>query len=220
MLNHIKAVIFDMDGLMLDSEKLVQEAWTLAGNELGYQDLGTNIYETLGLNVVKREIYFKQKYGSIFPFEEFQEHNRAAFRRLVAEKGLHAKPGLTELLRLLQAKKIKMAVATSSREQYARECLSKIGALTFMDAVVYGGMVARGKPEPDIYLLTCGLLDERPEHCLVLEDAPNGVRAACAAGMCTIMIPDLVQPDEELLQMIYAKKESLYDILPLFSDQN
>lgn len=210
-----RAVIFDMDGLMFDSERIVKLSWSAAGDVLGYERLGDNIVNTLGMNVISREQYFKKTYGEDFPFERFSELTKIAFTEYTEEHGLPVKEGLYELLYYLEAHNYKTAVASSSREAHIMRNLKNAGLEHRFDAVLNGGMVKRSKPDPEIYRKTCEALRIRPEQGLVLEDAPGGVKAAHAAEIPVVVIPDLVEPDEEILGMALCRKNSLLDIIDL-----
>lgn len=215
----IQAVIFDMDGLMFDSERIVKLSWSAAGDVLGFERLGDNIVNTLGMNVTSRERYFKMTYGNDFPFEQFGELTRTAFMEYVQEHGLPAKEGLYELLDYLKEKDYKTAVASSSRGVHIMRNLKNAGLENRFDAVLNGGMVRESKPAPEIYEKTCESLKIRPDQALVLEDAPGGVRAAHAAGIPVIVIPDMVQPDEEILNMAVCRKNSLLDIIGFLKER-
>ena len=111
----IEGIVFDMDGLLFDSERIVQRSWEDAGNELGIRHMGSHIYHTLGMNVVGRNEYFLRVIGPDFPKEEFAARTRVRFREIVEEEGLPVKPGVMELLEYGKSRGYKMAVATSSR---------------------------------------------------------------------------------------------------------
>lgn len=209
----IQAVIFDMDGLMFDSERIVKLSWNEAGEQMGYGALGENIVNTLGMNVVARERYFKEKYGETFPFETFSELTREFFGRYIEEHGLPAKKGLYELLEYLRDNGYQLAVASSSRRAHLMRNLTLAGIENCFQAILDGGMVKEAKPAPDIYEKTCEALGVAPSRALVLEDAPNGVRAAYAAGIPVIVIPDLLEPDAHILSMAVCRMDSLLEVM-------
>lgn len=209
----IKAVVFDMDGLMFDSERIVKYSWNVAGETLGYGAIGENIVHTLGLNRAGRKEYFKKLYGKDFPFETFQELTGKIYNRFVEEHGVPEKPGLYELVDFLKGHGIKMAVATSASHGHAAEVLTMKKLLERMDAFVSGDMVSHSKPDPEIYQTACQKLGVLPEKALALEDAPNGIRAAYAAGLRPIMIPDLVPCSAEIHPMLAAEYPSLFQVM-------
>ena len=208
----IRGVVFDMDGLMFDSERIVKLSWDVAGEELGYGKRGDNIVNTLGFNVDKRKAYFQNKYGETFPFEPFLEHYRAAFHRYEEEHGIPVKKGLHELLKTLKELEIPMAVATSSSHQYAMKNLEREGIVQFFACIVTGGMVTEAKPSPEIYRKACEGLQISPSYGLALEDSYNGIRSAHAAGMVTIMIPDLLTDSSPVDELLDGKMESLLEV--------
>lgn len=215
---HLAAVVFDMDGLMFDSERIVQISWNVAGDRLGYDRLGDNIFNTLGMNAARRKKYFSDTYGEDFPFETFQVYTREAFQQEVNTNGLPMKTGLIELLTYLQKTGIPIAVATSSSEQYALANFNRAGILPYLDAYVTGNMVTNSKPHPEIYLKACELLGAAPSEAIALEDAPNGIRSALAAGLHTIMIPDLIRDISSLNLQPEAKLDTLLDVIPYIKE--
>lgn len=208
----IKGVVFDMDGLMFDSERVVQLSWDQAGELMGLGKLGHNIYHTLGFNREKRKEYFKEKYGEEFPFEKFQELYRQCFQEYVRENGLPVKQGLHEILEFLKESQIPMAVATSSSQEHALGNLEKEGILGYFQAVITGNMVSRGKPWPEIYEKACRALDLPPEQVLALEDSYSGLRAAHTAGMITVMVPDLLTDSSCVDEILDGKMTSLLEV--------
>ena len=211
-----KAVVFDMDGLMFDSEREVQYAWDITGEELGYGRLGHHIYHTLGMNRNSRETYFKEHCGSDFPFERFQDRYREVAGQYSATHGTPVKPGLYELLEGLREREIPMAVATSSSPHHAYHYLEKGGVSDFFRVVVTGDMVTKAKPDPQIYLIACARLGVNPADALALEDSYNGLRAAYRAGMKPVMVPDLLTDDGPVREIIYAKADTLLEVKEMF----
>lgn len=208
----IRAVIFDMDGLIFDSERVVKKSWSSASKILGLPDVGEQIYHTLGMNRKSRNVYFRKTFGENFPAEEFADMTRKEFRRIVSEKPVELKPGFTELAKLLNSRGIKMAIATSSSEGYARDLLERAKIDIYFDAFAFGDGVKNSKPDPEIYLKAIGLLKIDASDIIALEDAPIGVRAAYNAGLKTIMVPDLVAPDEETKALCFKVLKSLNEV--------
>lgn len=211
-----RAVVFDMDGLMFDSEREVQYAWDVTGEEMGYGKLGHNIYHTLGLNKRAREAYFKEKYGQDFPYEEFQERYRSVVYEHTKQQGSRAKPGLYELLESLAKRGIPMAVATSSSPEHAALYLKNGKISGYFQTVVTGNMVTKAKPDPQIYQIACEKLGVKPEEALALEDSYNGLRSAHRAGMKAVMVPDLLKDPSPVEDIIYAKAETLLEVKEMF----
>lgn len=211
-----KAVVFDMDGLMFDSEKEVQYAWDVTGQEMGYGKLGHNIFLTLGLNKDSRERYFKEHYGWDFPFDAFQERYRTVVDEYTRIHGSPAKPGLYELLDSLKERGVPMAVATSSTPRHAARYLKNGRAEGYFQAIITGDMVTKAKPDPQIYLLACEKLGVDPKDALALEDSYNGLRSAHSAGMKAVMVPDLLKDSTPVDDIIYAKVDTLLDVKEMF----
>ena len=209
----IDAVVFDMDGLIFDSERIVQRSWNYAGEKLGYGRIGEHIYNTLGFNVVRREQYFKGVFGEDFPMLKFNELTRETFYEIVNREGLAVKTGVRELLEYLKEHRIKIAVATSSRKVHSISSLKQAGLWHYFDGGVFGDMVANAKPDPEIYLKACEQIQADPKACIALEDSPAGIRSSHAAGMMPIMVPDLAEPDEEIQKLYFRKYDSLLDVL-------
>lgn len=211
----IKALVFDMDGLLLDSERIVKRSWNDAGDEVGVPKVGEQIYHTLGMNRRARNEYFQKVFGENFPLDEFNERTSVCFYRIVEEEGLPVKAGAKELLKYAKEHGYKIAVATSSSRQYARKVLTDAGIYSYFDGGVFGDMVEHAKPDPEIYQKACESIHVRPEDAIALEDAPAGVRSAYAAGLKVIVIPDLVQPSKEILELTYQKFDTLNDVISL-----
>ena len=209
----IEAIVFDMDGLLFDSERIVQRSWEEAGNQLGLEHMGETIYHTLGMNLAGRNHYFRNTIAKDFPCEEFAKQARIWFYKIVNEDGLPMKNGARKLLEYGKANGYRMAIATSSRREYALKNLKAAKIYDFFDAGVFGDMVQHAKPDPEIYLKACDSIGAAPANCIALEDAPAGIRAAYAAGMKPIMIPDLVAPTPEIEALLYETCDTLLGVI-------
>ena len=200
----IKGLVFDMDGLLFDSERVVQKSWNEVGRQMGFGErFGDHIYHTIGFNVVRREQYFKEHVSPDFPMEEFTENTRRIYHRIMEEDGVDRKPGAEELLKYAKEHGYRLALATSSRELHAQLLLKKYGLFDYFDGAVYGNMVSAGKPDPEIYLKACASIRVLPEFAIALEDAPSGIRSAAAAGMRPVMIPDLAEPSIRTVMQVF-----------------
>ena len=209
----IEAIVFDMDGLLFDSERIVQRSWEEAGNQLGLEHMGETIYHTLGMNLAGRNHYFRNTIAEDFPCEEFAKQARIWFYKIVNEEGLPMKNGARKLLEYGKVNGYRMAIATSSRKEYALKNLKAAKIYDFFDAGVFGDMVQHAKPDPEIYLKACDRIGAYPANCIALEDAPAGIRAAYAAGMKPIMIPDLVAPTPEIEALLYGTCDTLLGVI-------
>lgn len=215
MNNNIKGLIFDMDGLLFDSERVVQQSWNYVGNMLGYGNLGEHIYHTIGMNRAGREIYFREHVDTDFPMARFNEMTRARYYEILQKFGIPTKLGAKELLQSAKKKGIRIALATSSSRDHAEAMLERYDLAKFFDGCVCGDMVTKSKPDPEIYEKARALIDIPAQNAVALEDAPSGVRSAEAAGMRVIMVPDLVEPSEEILALVWKRCDSLSDVIEL-----
>lgn len=204
-----------MDGLLLDSERIVQRSWEMTGKQLEIPGIENQIYHTLGMNRAARNAYFKMEYGESFPLETFNQLTSENFYKIVNEEGLPVKTGAKKLLMYAKKQGYKIAVATSSSKEYAKKVLSNAGLYAFFDDGVFGDQVSHAKPDPEIYLKACQNIEENPENCLAFEDAPAGVRSAHAAGLSVIVVPDLVEPTEEIISLTYKKCSTLLEVIPI-----
>lgn len=216
----IEALVFDMDGLIFDSERVVQRSWNYAGEILGYGQIGEHIYNTLGFNVNRRRVYFQNVFGDDFPMDEFNILTRKRFYEIVDAEKLEVKKGVRELLEYAKNQGMRIALATSSRREYSTKILTDAGIMQYFSGCVFGDMVERAKPDPEIYMKACESIKMNPGNCMALEDAPAGIRSSCAAGMVPVMVPDLVEPDEEIQKLCYRKVESLLDVITLLEKEN
>ena len=214
-IRQFKAFVFDMDGLIFDSERIVQRSWNISGQKLGLGNVGEHIYYTLGLNRASRKKYYEENIRKDFPFDEFSVLTRKTFFEIVESEGLPMKPGVKEILSYGKEMGMQLALATSSSRDYAMKCLRDAGIDTYFDGIVCGDMVSHSKPDPEIYLRACELVNVEPEDAIAFEDAPAGIEAAYRAGMKVIMVPDLVQPTKEVECMLWKKWRTLLDVFNL-----
>ena len=179
--------------------------------------MGDVIYHTLGMNRAGRNEYFRKYIREDFPFEEFGKLTRDNFWKIVDKEGLPLKKGAKELLAYGKSQGYKMAVATSSSREYAMGNLIRAGIDSYFDSVVCGDMVKKAKPDPEIYQKACESLGIQPEYCMAFEDAPGGILSAHQAGMQVIMVPDLVQPTQEIRELTYRVCDSLADVIGILN---
>lgn len=213
--NSLRAVIFDMDGLMLDTEIIYHRAWQQAAADLGYGLEDELLLQMVGIKTAECEEMVLAACGRDFPLARFRPLWREHWHTLVDRHGIEHKPGLLGLLDTLEALQVPKAVATSSTRVEADFCLARTGIAQRFVAVTAGDEVREGKPAPEIFLLAARKLAVPPEACLVLEDSAAGVLGATAAGMRTLMVPDLRQPPAEIAQRAYRVLPSLHDAVPL-----
>lgn len=209
----MKAVVFDMDGLMFDSERIVQYSWNKAGTLLVNQNLGEEIYHTLGFNKTKRRIYFKKLLGERFDFETFQILSSYFYYQYVRNNGLPIKLGLLELLEYLKNNEYKIAVATSSSYKNAMNHLIDAKIIEYFDVIITGDMITKAKPDPEIYITACHKLNVPANKAYALEDSYHGIKAAYNAGMKAIFVPDLLKDDSPITDYMYKRCESLLEVV-------
>lgn len=206
------AVIFDMDGLMLDSEVIFKAAWQQAGAALGYH-LSDELYDSLvGCSNQEVEVVFCQTYGSDFPVLPFRQLWSELWEKQMQTTGVAIKPGLLELLDFLEQHQIPKAVGTSSEWKEADLSLKAAGIFHRFKTIVTVDQVGAGKPAPDIFLMALKRLGVVPENCLVFEDSNAGVKAAHKAGIPVVMVPDLQTPSEESKAIATQIFASLYEV--------
>ncbi len=211
-----RAVVFDMDGLLVDTEVLVRDAMKDQALEMG-RDLPLPVFlRMVGTNHAGTEHILIDHFGPDFPLAEFRASWVKRYR-IMTEAGVSLKAGVVELLDELDELSIPRAVCTSSHHREVDLNLTPHGLRDRFHHVVAHGDYARGKPEPDPFLKAAEVLGVAPEFCLALEDSHNGVRAAHAAGMMTIMVPDLLEPTEEITSLCVRIAESLHDVRELIA---
>ncbi len=209
----VRGVIFDMDGLMFDTERMVSSMWKKAG-EAVHVDISMDFLDSFrGRNPAAIKEMFLEKYGREFEYERCRNIKTQLQYEHVYTKGVPIKKGLFELLEYLKDRGIKMAVATSTSRKLADTMLEKAGAAKYFDAFVYGDQVERSKPAPDIFLRAAEEIGVPMKECLVLEDSVAGVEAGKAAGGYIIHIPDIIVVPEHVKAGITAELKSLDEVI-------
>lgn len=212
MLETLSGVIFDMDGLMLDTEPIYWASTQQAASELGYS-FGHEMHAAfIGRSIPAWRDTLMQTFGADYP--QFRSRRRRLWEQHVQEVGVPQKAGLNGLLDQLEEAGLPKAIATSSTRPDAMLCLGRLADR--FDAIVTGDEVERGKPAPDIFLLAAHRLGLSPEHCLALEDSESGALAALAAGMRVVIVPDLKQPSRDVSAQAYRVCSSLHEVRKLF----
>ena len=216
MMGKIKGAIFDMDGLMIDTEKLYVKFWIQSAKDFGYDMKPEHVYAIRSLSRKYSIPKLKGFFGQDFPTEDVRSHRTELLNAYVDENGIEVKKGLFTLLDYLRDNGVKMAVATCTPTERSVRYVSRIGAADYFTAVVGGDMIVNGKPDPDIYLAAAKALELLPDECAAFEDSPNGIQSAHSAGCHTIMIPDMTQPDDDLRPLITAVYSSLDEAVGFF----
>jgi HAD superfamily hydrolase (TIGR01509 family) len=212
----VVAVVFDMDGLLFDTEKLYGRAILTAAAQLGVEMTTEVFHSFVGTPWVENRRRMHEHYGAAYPAEELRVTWMEHFKALLHE-GLEVKPGVGALLDLLDQLGLPRAIATSSSHRTADHHLAAHGLANRFHHVVASGDYVLPKPAPDPFLEAAGLLGVDPRQCLALEDSLNGVRSASSAGMMTVMVPDLVQPTDEIRSLCATVATSLLDVPALIT---
>ncbi|HTY48201.1 MAG TPA: HAD family phosphatase [Steroidobacteraceae bacterium] len=207
------AVIFDMDGLLLDSERIALEVFNETCGRFGFAPRTEVFVRCLGVNKETSRRVLEQALQGLADPVAFGRAWDEAYALRVAREPAPLKDGVTALLEHLQSLGVPAAVATSTATERARAKLGGAGILHHFREVVGGDQVRRSKPQPDIYLRAAMLLEVDPTRCLALEDSENGVRAAVAAGMTVVQVPDIVPPSEELRREGHVVLASLREVV-------
>lgn len=211
----IKAVVFDMDGLMFDTEALSFKGWKISAKNLGYVFTDDDLLAVTGRTNAGIKEYFKSIHGEALDFEALLHGAETYMSQEVKKSGPPLKKGLRELLSHIRKKGLKSALATSSHEDIVELYFGLANLGHDFDAVVCGNMVKNGKPHPEIFAAAASKIGIAPEHCLALEDSHNGIRSAHAAGMNVVMIPDLLPPTPEIEKLLFRRVDSLFDVIEL-----
>ena len=205
-----KAAIFDMDGLILDSERTVLSCWEKIGEKYGFKDIVTYGISVIGKNKKATIDEFERIYGE--PGDRYERELREIYNGLAQKGEVPLKPHTLELLESMKNAGMKIAIASSSTREEVTTQMEMLGALKFFDTCVCGDQVTKSKPDPEIFLLACDALGVKPEEAVGLEDSFNGVRACKASGLYTIMVPDIIQPDDEMKGLADVILPSLKDV--------
>ena len=205
----MKTAIFDMDGTLLDTEKIYQKYWKIAADELGY-----NLSKEQLLLFRSAAFEYGMKLGEEMTgdpvaYDRIRIHRKELMEPLMQEIEIPVKPYVKEAMTFLKEHGVKLAVATATKMDKTLEYLGRAGLTDFFDEIISAKDVAHGKPAPDVYLYACERVGVNPGDAFAIEDAPNGVKAGHAAGCRVIMIPDLTEPDEELMQLIDYRADDL-----------
>jgi HAD superfamily hydrolase (TIGR01509 family) len=210
MTPQIRAVVLDMDGLILDTEPMSQAGWvrTFRERNLAFRD--DQFHELVGLTVVDARAKILSWYGPDFPFEEVYARKLVHVNEIIAAEGIALKPGLLEFLAAADALGLAKAVATSTARERALYKLARAGLEGRFSALAGGDEVERGKPAPDCFLLAAHRLGIPPEECVALDDSDPGAVSAAAAGMRVLVIPDVKPPSPETLRLAWRVLPDLH----------
>lgn len=212
LVNSNMAVIFDMDGTIFDSERLVLDCWERIGEKYGFQGIREVFIKCIGTNKVRTKEIVYEAYGDSFPYDEFSKESSVLFHEIVDREGLPVKKGTREILDFLRENHIPLGVASSTRVAVVTEELKQAGLYGFFQVVMGGDQLQNSKPAPDIYLMTCERMGVAPSVAYAIEDSYNGIRSAYSAGMKPIMVPDILPATDEMRTMSVAVLEDLLQV--------
>lgn len=215
----IKAVIFDMDGTLIDTEKYYRIFWPKALAEFGYHMTDEQALSMRSLGRPFAPARLEELFGRDVDYVKIRQRRKEMMEECIDKEGIQPKPGAISILTRLKSQGITTAIATSTDLERTAKYLKMAGLEGYFDEIISATMVKEGKPSPDVYLYACNKLGFAPEECIAVEDAPNGVLAAYRAGCKVIMVPDQTEADEELSKFLHACVNSLEDIPLDFCEQ-
>lgn len=215
-MDKIEAVVFDMDGLMFDTEKLWLDSVIKTNEVYGYKVPTEVVIECMGMRKDFINKRFKEVMGEEFDTDEFRRLNKIFAAEDVEKNGLKIKKGLIELLEFLKSKNIKIALASSSKMDKIKQRFNEANlSMDYFKYIIGGDMVTNPKPDPMIYIKSCEVLGVKPENAIALEDSEYGIVSAYKAGMKPILIPDIKCPSDEIVKLTYKRLNDLSEVIDI-----
>lgn len=209
----MKAVVFDMDGVLFDTERVCADSWIAVAEKWGLPGMEEVFPRCIGLNSNDSKRVVLNAYGEDFDYQSFREQASLWYWDYIEKNGMPVMRGAERILGWLKERGWIVGLASSTRRPSVLKNLELSGFSDYFSAVITGDMVEHSKPLPDIYLIACRELGVRPEETYAIEDSPNGIRSAHAAGMRALMVPDMLKPDEEMERLSYRIMENLDQVL-------
>lgn len=216
----MNTVVFDMDGVLFDTERLCQDSWLAIAEEDGLPGMREIFPRCIGLNANDSRQIVMGAYGKNFDYGGFRQRASEWFWDHIEKNGLPVKPGAREILGWLRENNWPTGLASSTRRSTVLNHLEQAGFSEYFSVVVTGDMVEHSKPRPDIYLLACRELGTEPGQAYAIEDSPNGIRSAHAAGMTPLMVPDMIAPDEEMIRLSRKIFRDLGEVLNFLKEES
>lgn len=206
---NLKAVIFDVDGLIFDTEQLYLDLWPIAGEQMGFAITKEMAFETAGWAALESELIFQKYLGKAFSFQKAKAYMVPLITQRIEENGMPFRPGAKELIKLLHDKGIPLAVGTSNTKENITKFFDFAGITQYFTAYSTVDVAGRAKPAPDIYALAAKMLGVSPNECLALDDSPMGITSAFLAGCVPIAVPDLLPATKEVEEQAFMVIDSL-----------
>ncbi len=207
------AVVFDMDGVIFDSERATMLCWLELADRYGIKDMEKPYLACTGTNAAMTRQIMLDAYGEDFPYDEYAHEASRMYHERYDGGRLPMKSGVVEILEYLKNSGKKIALASSTKKQKVISQLQDAGILNYFDEIVTGDMVEKSKPEPDIFLLACEKIGVSPERAYAIEDSYNGIRSAYRGGLRPIMVPDLLPADQEMNELAEAVIDNLENVV-------
>lgn len=208
-----EAVVFDMDGVIFDSERAVMNCWLELAQKYDIKDIEKPYFACVGTTMTRTREIMLETYGEDFPYDEYARESSLMYHEKYDGGKLTMKPGVMELLSYLKGKGKKIALASSTRRETVTNQLRWAGIIDYFDVIICGDMVTKSKPAPDIFLKACQELGVSPEKTYAIEDSYNGIRAAHAGQLRPIMVPDLLEADDEMRGMAECVCDNLNEVI-------
>ena len=212
------AVVFDMDGILFDTERIYIELWEGYAMRHGFPGGSEIMYRCIGTNSRETKKIMQDAYGHLgFDYDSYIREVSAEFQEKYGDGRCPMKKGVNNLLSYLKENGAKVALATSTARANAERMLKGAGIYQYFDELICGDMVSHSKPDPEIFLVACDKIGEKPEDVFIIEDSFNGIRAAYSAGAKALMVPDILQPDEEIRGKSFKVMKDLDEVRDFFS---
>lgn len=215
----IQGVIFDMDGTLLNTERILVQCWIKSAALYGFDMKIQHALNIRSLQYCFAEQYLKRVFGDSFNYAVVRQTRKKLFAEELKKNGIPLKKNVLPFLEFCQAKKLPTVVATATARKNAIQYLEKVGILPYFTEVIGGDQMNTGKPFPDIYLAAAKAISCSPSCCMALEDAPNGILSAFYAGCKVVMIPDLSRPDEMLQPFLFSVQPDLAHVIPILKEE-